>query len=183
MSSQSDTQLPTVVLSAVEDADAEIIHGWYADETFRLISGARYPASAQRWRDWAAKHREPEFGNAVFAVRAECHDKIIGITMLRHPSVEDRSAEVAVMIGRAEHRRQGYGTAASIATLRFGFQVMGLHRIDMRILAHNAAALALAKVCGAVHEGTARDGRFVNGQFRDVERLSVLAHEFRSDGW
>lgn len=168
-----------VTLRAIEIDDAPVIHGWYSEEAFRSISGARYPSSSERWREWAAKRKEPEFGNAVFGICLTGEQQLIGMGSLRNPSIEDRSAELSLLLGSAEHRGRGIGLLAGSSVLQFGFGVMGLHRIYMKILAHNAAALAGAKALGGVLEGTAREERFINGKFCDVQLFGVLAAEFK----
>jgi RimJ/RimL family protein N-acetyltransferase len=169
---------PPVALRAVEVDDASVIQSWFDDEGFRQIAGARYPASVQHWREWAERNKRPEFDNATFAIYPADEDILIGVGSLRNVSAEDRSAEIGIFIGFAEHRRRGYGFSATQQLLHFGFTVMGLHRIYCRMLSHNRPGMGLVAACGAVHEGTAREAKFIGGKFHDVENFAVLATEF-----
>jgi RimJ/RimL family protein N-acetyltransferase len=57
----------------------------------------------------------------------------------------------------------------------YGFQVLGLHRLQIDTLADNAPMIRAAATVGFVAEGTLRHSAWVNGDFADQVILGLLA--------
>jgi len=71
---------------------------------------------------------------------------------------------------------QGYMAAGLRATIRFAFDVMGLHRLEANIQPTNAPSLNLVKRCGFVHEGFSPRYLYIAGSWRDHERWAIYDH-------
>ena len=63
---------------------------------------------------------------------------------------------------------------------RYGFEVRGLHRMQVDTLADNAAMIRAATQAGFTREGTLRQAAWVLGEFADEVILGQLAPEWRS---
>ncbi|MDF1564019.1 MAG: GNAT family protein [Deltaproteobacteria bacterium] len=78
---------------------------------------------------------------------------------------------------RTDHAGQGLTTAASRLTLRFGFEVLGLHRIEILAKTGNLASRRVAEKLGATYEGVLRDRLFYGGRSHDAACYSLLPGE------
>ena len=77
-----------------------------------------------------------------------------------------------------EYQGKGYATEAAREMLRFGFSVLGLHRIEARFMKGNEASRHVMEKLGMRFEGYRRDGIFVKGSYRTIGVCAVLADEF-----
>ena len=82
------------------------------------------------------------------------------------------------MIGDKAYWSQGYGTDAMLTFVRFGFDEMNLHRIDLTVDADNPRAIRCYQKCGFVEEGRLRENRYQQGKYGDQLVMSILRDEF-----
>ncbi|QSG02616.1 GNAT family N-acetyltransferase [Natranaeroarchaeum sulfidigenes] len=78
-----------------------------------------------------------------------------------------------------EHHRMGYGSDAASRIIEYGFQQLGLHRIEARVFEFNDASQALLESVGFVEEGVHRDAEFIDGVYQDVHWYGLLEGEWR----
>lgn len=96
-----------------------------------------------------------------------------------HSIVEaDQRARLAIGISDPAKLGRGLGSEAVRLLLAHGFGALGLHRIDLRVLAYNARAIRAYQKCGFQVEGRERESALVDGQWHDDLIMSMLAHEF-----
>jgi ribosomal-protein-alanine N-acetyltransferase len=74
--------------------------------------------------------------------------------------------------------RQGYMSEALTALLVYGFDRLGLQRVEANCLADNTASCRLLEKAGFALEGTARQAYVQDGITKDLRRYAVLRHEF-----
>jgi ribosomal-protein-alanine N-acetyltransferase len=77
--------------------------------------------------------------------------------------VYQSKAEIAYWVA-AGYRRKGYGSEAVRAVLRFGFDVLGLHRIEAYAQPNNTASCGLLAKIGFAREGVLRKFRNEGGR-------------------
>ncbi len=73
---------------------------------------------------------------------------------------------------------QGYATEASAHLVEHGFRDLRLHRVSAVVGADNDASKRLCDRLGFVHEGTAREAQYVDGEYADVDRYGLLVDEW-----
>lgn len=66
-----------------------------------------------------------------------------------------------------EFANRGYTTAAVEILTRFGFEQLGLHRIEINIRPENAASCRVAEKAGYTYEGARARYLHIDGQWRD----------------
>lgn len=122
----------------------------------------------QRYRtgdfyDWSVVHRED--GHMI----GTC-----GFTSFNCPA---DSAEIGYVLNPA-YQGQGLATEAVRCVLTFGFEELGLHRIEARFMEGNQASLRLMERVGMTFEGYARESMRVKGKFRTIGTCAILRHEY-----
>jgi len=63
--------------------------------------------------------------------------------------------------------------------LRYAFETLKLHRVDLRVLSYNKRAIRCYEKCGFIIEGYEREGAYIEGQFETDVMMSILEHEYR----
>ncbi|WNV88822.1 GNAT family protein [Umezawaea sp. Da 62-37] len=78
---------------------------------------------------------------------------------------------IALIAGRGE----GHGTEAIRLLLRYAFDVIGLHRVELEVFDFNPRAIAAYRKCGFVEEGRMRDALLWEGEWHDALLMAVLS--------
>jgi RimJ/RimL family protein N-acetyltransferase len=116
---------------------------------------------------------------AVFSVVALDGDELAGEAVLWHIDTHNRSAHIGMSL-RPAWRGRGLATDVVQVLCHYGFDVLGMHRLQVDTLADNAAMIASAKAAGFSMEGTLREGAWVSGVFIDEVILGLLADQWRA---
>jgi len=78
------------------------------------------------------------------------------------------------------HWQQGYATEALLAILAFGFEEMGLHRVNVDTRMDNLASLGLMRRLGFVYEGARRECVLsADGTYQTWGLFGMLEDEYR----
>lgn len=132
------------------------------------------PGAAKAWID---KKRESFENGDELVVAIEEGGQLIG-TMGLYLNRRDDSAELGYWIGKPYWGR-GYATEAAIALLRFGFETLGLHRIQAQLMSRNPASGKVLEKIGMHHEGLLRGALKKWGVYEDVHVYAALAGTWR----
>jgi RimJ/RimL family protein N-acetyltransferase len=133
------------------------------------------PQNAVREREWIEKLYKEPADLAVGIVVAD-GDVFIGASGLHGIEPVHRSAVFGIMIGEVEYQNRGYGTEATRLMVRYGFEVLNLHRITLEVFANNPRGVKVYERSGFVLEGRERKRWFRHGQYVDGLRYAIL-HE------
>ncbi|BBL71587.1 GNAT family N-acetyltransferase [Methylogaea oryzae] len=125
------------------------------------------------WRNrWGQTNRE-DYAIQLAGVGHVGNCGLIGIDTVRG------KAELWIYLG--EGHGQGVGTAAIRKLMARTFEELRLHRLHLKVMADNIAALRLYQRLGFVAEGRLRhDSRRTDGSFVDALLFSMLAEEYFS---
>ena len=74
---------------------------------------------------------------------------------------------------------EGYMSAGLKSLVQHAFTTMGLHRLEANIQPGNVKSINMVKRCGFSFEGLSKKFLFIEGQWRDHERWSIV--DSRSD--
>lgn len=169
-----------VNLRAREMGDLERNYRWMNDREVTRYLSMRYPISLAAEEVWMREgaSQPMAFGsNVFFAIETKDGEHIGNINFLEM-SAEQRKARLGVAIGEKSYWSKGYGTDAMLTFLRFAFDEMNLHRIDLTVIAENTRAIACYRKCGFVQEVCMRRAIFSRGAYRDHLVMGVLRDEF-----
>jgi len=106
--------------------------------------------------------------------------EIIGVAFLHKIEANDKRARYAVGIYNQDNWDKGYGQEIAAAVLKYAFQNLRLHKVDLRVLAYNKRAIASYGKSGFVREGILRENAFINNEWHDDVVMSILCHEFNN---
>lgn len=115
-----------------------------------------------------------------WAVISKTEDKMIGTCGFASVDCNHNSAELGYVLHPDYHGR-GLMPEAARRVMRFGFQVMGLHRIEARYMVGNDPSLAVMKKLGMHFEGIKRESMLIKGSYRDIGTCAILVNEFRAE--
>ena len=170
---------PRVLLRCVRESDAadRLANGRDA-EAVRTYGGdwlTTQPFTAEDARAWLAFQRSKPLG-WVMEVEGRC----VGEIRLNDLNRADRRARLAIGIHDPALRGHGLGTEAIRLVLAYAFDVLALHRVDLRVLEYNERGIACYEKCGFVREGIERDTASVSGVWYSDVIMSILEHEYRA---
>ena len=112
-----------------------------------------------------------------FSVVELATGELAGESILWAIDLHNRSAHLGISLLPA-FRGKHLGTDVIRVLCRYGFDVRGLHRLQIETLADNHAVIAAATRAGFVPEGTRRGAAWVGGGFADEVILGLLAAEW-----
>ncbi|WP_067623588.1 GNAT family N-acetyltransferase [Alicyclobacillus acidiphilus] len=112
-------------------------------------------------------------GNSMVFV-AEDAGKLVGYLGAYGGEFRRNKHKVYVVIGiLQEYTGQGIGTALFAETEKWA-RKMGAHRLELTVMVHNEAGLALYRKVGFEIEGIAKDSLFVNGRYVDEYYMAKI---------
>lgn len=89
-------------------------------------------------------------------------------------------AEIEYCIG-SEFQNNGYATEATKAVIRYGFEHINLHKVQICTKTINKPSKRVIEKCGFTYEGTLRDYFYMNGEYVGRLYFSMLKSEYKSE--
>jgi ribosomal-protein-alanine N-acetyltransferase len=126
------------------------------------------------------KFIQTQYASASFfdwAVTLPESGKMIGTCGFAAIDLENDTGEIGYVIN-PDFWGMGYATEALGRVMSFGFGVLGMHRIYVRIMSGNLASERVAKKCGMRHEATLYSSLLVKGEYRTIKIYAILRDEF-----
>lgn len=110
----------------------------------------------------------------IFRETDDCFMGACNLTRIERSVVQ--SAHLGYWLGE-HYCGRGYARAAVSAVMRFGFDVVGLHRLQAAVQAENERSVRLLESLGFQKEGTARAYLKINGCWRDHDIYARLSSD------
>lgn len=184
-SSLFDSAQPTLangrlLLRPVSVDDAPRIQLLLADDAVSrgtLTIPHPYPDGAAA--TWIAGHAEAwRAGKMVaWAITRSGESELVGVISLRISRAHER-AEAGYWVAH-EAWGQGIATEALKMLIAWGFDTLGLHRIEAHHFAENPASGQVMRKAGMLHEGRVRGAVFRDNVPRDLELYGILRSDPR----
>jgi RimJ/RimL family protein N-acetyltransferase len=105
---------------------------------------------------------------------------VVGHISLGSLSQKNNSARISRVFVAPEQRGRGLATHMLTETLRFGFEQLHLHRIDLGVYDFNEAAIRAYTRAGMHAEGRSRDILRYEGEYWSLIEMSMLDHEWQA---
>jgi len=129
--------------------------------------------------EWIKLHA-PAWGkraSATFAIVATDTHKLVGAISLMMKA-EHRRAELGYWIA-VDYWNRGYATEASRRLIEFGFESLGLHRIEARHFLRNPTSGRVMQKLGMQSEGVERDAAIKWDRYETLAVYSILEPDWR----
>jgi RimJ/RimL family protein N-acetyltransferase len=166
-----------VVLASPEPEHAEVLARWLGDPAVWVPFGMDRPTSVEGERRWIAEQvaRKDEVNLLVIE---KSSGRPLGLVGLRNIDGVNGSARLAVLIGERSDRGEGLGTEAVRLLLAYGFDYLGLRRVNLAVLEGNEPALRVYGKLGFVEEGRERKAQLRAGRYLDRLHFGLFREEF-----
>jgi RimJ/RimL family protein N-acetyltransferase len=170
-----------ITLRALSKNDIDKTLVWHNQEDIReLYLGHPFPINREMEELWYNKILTSNYPTTVFGIETCDKKELIGLSFLKDINIINRSAEFAIYIGDRNQRTKGFSKEATLETLRFGFERLGLNRIYLKVLVENIVAVKLYQKLGFAIEGTLRECVFKNNKFENELLMSFLARDYNN---
>jgi RimJ/RimL family protein N-acetyltransferase len=121
-----------------------------------------YPYTVEHAEQWVASTRVALTAGTAAELAVCCDDSLVGSVGLRLAGPEFASGEVGYWVATG-FRGRGLATVATRLLSDFGFEQLGLRRIELNAAVENAASRRVAEKAGFELEGVRRAWRTVAG--------------------
>lgn len=163
-----------VTLRPITLADTDLIVRWRNNPAVRQNFIFRDTFTPEMHRNWM--NTKVAGGEVVqYIIEEAASGRPVGSVYYRDIDRGNSSAEYGIFIGEDDARGKGYGSETARLFTAFGIRALGLHRISLRVLSGNDQAYKSYEHAGFQREGVARDMVFLDGAYRDVIFMALLA--------
>ena len=120
-----------------------------------------------------------------FLLRDKISDRLLGRVAYHNYQVMHKRSEIGYNMNREEDKNKGYMKEAMKPILQYGFEQMGLNRVEAFIGPDNLPSRKLVEGYGFVIEGQLRQHFCYDGVMQDSIVYSLLASEYDAikGGW
>ncbi len=178
MISESILEGQRLRLRPVEEGDLSLFVRWFNDPDVRYwLSMSDAPELTQESeQEWYEEMRDDPV-RVVWCIETR-EGRPIGNLGLQAIDEAQGRATLGISIGEKEQWGRGYGSDAIREALRYGFDEMGLRRVDLQVDEDNLRGIRCYEKCGFVREGLLRAHRIRKGQPINAVVMSILREEF-----
>lgn len=146
-------------LSLVKQQDLLDIHELHSLPETDEFNTLGIPENAEQTKkilqDWMAASALALSPAFTFTIRARQNNAFIGLIALKCGNPKFKTGEAWYKL-HVKHWRKGYATEALTEVLRFGFEVLKLHRIEAGCAVANAGSIRVLEKAGMQKEGRKR---------------------------
>jgi RimJ/RimL family protein N-acetyltransferase len=171
----NDSRRRPIHLRPIELADTERVHSWAADPRSSRFQ-AWGPNTEEETRDFvaaavAAWQADPQ---VRFQLCAVDDGLVVGAGEIEIINRRFGRGEISYIV-HPELWGRGYATKIATALVAYGFEELGLHRIQGTCDPRNLASAAVLRKAGLRHEGLMRGTMKIRDGWRDSELFAILA--------
>jgi RimJ/RimL family protein N-acetyltransferase len=167
------------------DQDAAVLREMLQDPESVRLTGSGHgagdipawdnAAEAKFWNWYSALNAQPD--RLDLAVVDKASGRAVGEAALNDWNDGNRSCNFRILLGPGG-RDRGLGTEATRLIVGYGFEHLGLHRIELEVYAFNPRARRVYEKTGFVVEGVLREALRWDDEWVDATVMSMLATEW-----
>ena len=172
-----------VRLRAIERDDIPRFVEWLNDPQVTAGLLINLPMASWDETNWFENLAKMPMEERPLALEARQPDQTwahIGNVGLHQIEQTNRCAEFGIFIGDKAFWDHGYGSDATLLTLKHGFETLNLNRIYLYVFETNPRAIHVYEKIGFVHEGILRQSIYRNGRYIDTIVMSMLRTEWNA---
>lgn len=122
-----------------------------------------------------SRYRSGDFFDWGVVVKSD--NKMIGTCGFTRFDYVNNSAEIGYVLN-SEYHGMGFAVEAASEVIKFGFEKLGLNRIECKYIIGNNASRRVMEKLGMSFEGIRREGMLIKGVYRDIGVCSILRREY-----
>ena len=166
-------------LSPIRIEDAEQYCEWINDlEVIRFLSLPSQQIGITKEK--AILEDMIKRGAQIFAIIDKEKDELIGNCSLFDIDHLHQKAELGIFIGDKNYWGKGYGTEATKLLLDYGFNILNLNNIMLKVYSYNKRGIRSYEKCGFKVIGSRREVKIIGGKKYDEIYMDILVSEFES---
>ncbi|MBS4535714.1 GNAT family N-acetyltransferase [Clostridium sp. D2Q-14] len=166
-----------VYLSPINIDDVEKYTEWINDlEVSINLGNASDIYSLEKEKEILEKISKEGYNFAIVDLNK---DELIGNCGLMDIDMRNRRAELGIFIGNKNYWSKGFGSETINLLLEYGFNILNLNNILLRVYSFNKRAISCYKKCGFKEIGRRRESYIVGNKRYDDIYMDILASEFR----
>jgi ribosomal-protein-alanine N-acetyltransferase len=160
--------------------DDDMLKNWIADEKIQsLYSEPVYTTKAEVKElldQYIGNYQKSNYYR--WAIISKENNECIGQIAYFLIDSNNHFAEIEYCIG-SEFQRRGFATEATKAVIKYGFERINLHKVQICHKSINIPSKRVIEKCGFVYEGTLRDFFYMNGEYIDRLYYSILKTDYK----
>lgn len=165
-----------VRLRPISHADTGDIVRWRNDPKVQQFFIFREPFTTEMHENWL--NTKVASGQVIqYIILDKKSGQSVGSVYFRDIDTVNESAEYGIFIGEESARGCGFGSETAKLFTDFGLNVLGLHRIALRLVSSNNIARRSYERAGFVTEGIFTDMVKLGGEFTDIVFMARLGEE------
>ncbi len=165
-----------LILRPLSVGDGEHIYKGLTDQNNSAVRfyGVEFQLleDAQIHIDWLESLLKEQKG-VWWSIGFHSQPALIGACGLYHLSKQHKKAEIEFWL-QPPYWKQGIMTEALPQVVGYGFEELGLHRIEAFVETHNSVTKDLLQKVGFAHEGCMVDSKFQYGRFMSIDILAKV---------
>ena len=164
-------------LRPIEFRDLDMIHALHSLPETDEFNTLGIPDNIETTRSiiepWIADNKSIEVRNYTMAIELKSEMEFIGLFGLKLDHQKYNRAEVWYKV-HPDYWNQGYATEALKAVLQFGFDTLGVHRIEAGCAVDNIGSVKVLEKAGMTREGRGRKILPLKSGWSDNFQYSIL---------
>lgn len=165
-----------IILRPIKMSDAPRFARWFSDpEVHQFLALRRKNITLKEERGFLRKKLSDK-SQCNFAIETIDGTHIGSVGFKLVPL--DKRATLGIAIGDKRYWGKGCGKDAMKIILRYGFQKLRLHKIELEAYSYNSRAIAVYEKLGFRQEGVRRDYTLWKNKFYDCFSMGILKNEW-----
>lgn len=162
----------------VDEKAIETYTKWMANpEVNKWIGKNNSVCTYQNECEWANRNHDEIRFNIILKKKYSAfkEDTLIGNCSIK---VSNRNGTLGICIGEQIGQNHGYGTETIKMLIKFGFEELNLHAINLQLIADNKRAYKCYLKAGFKECGRTRECYYYEGHYSDVIHMDILKSEY-----
>jgi RimJ/RimL family protein N-acetyltransferase len=167
-----------IFLRAFESGDEVIISRLENHPDSRSTLFYAIPTNPQQQYEKTRKQIDDP-NSIIFTICDKKTGSAIGQTAFFRIDWIGRMATFYIGIVNKENRGKGYGTEIVKLMLKYAFDTLNLHRVQLHVATINTAGIKAYKRNGFIVEGLMREAMYGNGEYQNFHLMAILKKDYQ----
>jgi UDP-4-amino-4,6-dideoxy-N-acetyl-beta-L-altrosamine N-acetyltransferase len=156
--------------------DTEMVLGWRNSAAVKSSFLYREDITVEEHMNWL--ETRVKTGRVLqFIIVVKKTDKPIGSVYFRDIDRIAMKGEYGIFIGEEDEKGKGYGSETAARMVTYFLKELGFHKLSLRVLEWNKAAIIGYENAGFKVEGKMIDEIYVDGKYENVIFMAVINRE------